>query len=44
MLKLMQLFYADKDARLHLREIARQTKLHEPSMSRFLGSLEKDQI
>ena len=42
--KIMQLFYKDKTARLHLREIARQTKLHEPSVSRFLSSLEKDQI
>jgi len=42
--KIMQLFYADKAAKLHLREIARQTKLHEPSVSRFLSSLEKDQI
>ncbi|OYT31192.1 hypothetical protein B6U93_04025 [Candidatus Woesearchaeota archaeon ex4484_78] len=42
--KIMQLFYKDKIARLHLREIARQTKFHEPSVSRFLSSLEKDQI
>ena len=42
--KIMQLFYKDKTAKLHLREIARQTKLHEPSVTRFLNSLEKDQI
>jgi predicted nucleotidyltransferase len=42
--KIMQLFYKDKTVKLHLREIARQTKLHEPSVSRFLSSLEKDQI
>jgi len=42
--KIMQLFYKDKAARLHLREIARQTNLFEPSVSRFLSSLEKDQI
>ena len=42
--KIMQLFYKDKTARLHLREIARLTKLHEPSVTRFLNSLEKDQI
>lgn len=42
--KIMQLFYNDKTVKLHLREIARQTKLHEPSVSRFLSSLEKDQI
>jgi len=42
--KIMQLFYKDKTAKLHLREIARQTKLFEPSVSRFLNSLEKDHI
>jgi len=40
----MQLFYKDKTAKLHLREIARQTQLFEPSVSRFLNSLEKDRI
>jgi predicted nucleotidyltransferase len=42
--KIMQLFYMDKSAKLHLREIARQTELFEPSAFRFLNSLEKDQI
>lgn len=42
--KIMQLFYKDKAAKLHLREIARQTELFEPSTYRFLNSLEKDQI
>lgn len=42
--KIMQLFYKDKTVKLHLREIARQTKLFEPSVSRFLNSLEKDRI
>ena len=42
--KIMQLFYKDKTTKLHLREIARQDKLHEPSVTRFLNSLEKDQI
>ena len=42
--KIMKLFYEDKTVKLHLREIARLTKLHEPSVSRFLNSLEKDQI
>ena len=41
---IMQLFYKDKTARLHLREIARQTGLFEPSVSRFLNSLEKNKI
>lgn len=42
--KIMQLFYKDKTMKLHLREIARQTKLHEPSVTRFLNNLEKDHI
>ncbi|NQV09361.1 nucleotidyltransferase domain-containing protein [Candidatus Woesearchaeota archaeon] len=42
--KIMQLFYKEKTVKLHLREIARQTKLHEPSATRFLNSLEKEQI
>jgi len=42
--KIMQLFYKNKSIKLHLREIARQTKLFEPSVSRFLTSLEKDQV
>src|SRR3989344_2854600 len=42
--KIMRLFYKDKSLSLHLREIARQTKLHGPSATRFLGSLEKDGI
>lgn len=43
-LKIMQLFYRDKLAKLHLREIARQAKLHGPSATRFLDSLEKEQV
>ena len=42
--KIMQLFYRDKTVKLHLREIARQAELFEPSVYRFLNSLEKDQI
>lgn len=42
--KIIQLFYKNKTIKLHLREIARQTKLFEPSTYRFLNSLEKDQI
>jgi predicted nucleotidyltransferase len=42
--KIMELFYKDKPARLHLREIARKAKLHEPSTTRFLKSLEKDNL
>lgn len=40
----MQLFYKNKTAKLHLREIARQTKLHVPSVTNFLNNLEKEQI
>lgn len=42
--KIMQLFYKDKTTKLHLREIARQTNLHEPSATKFLKNLEKEQI
>jgi predicted nucleotidyltransferase len=42
--KIMHLFYKDKTIKLHLREISRQTRLHEPSASRFLNDLEKEQI
>jgi predicted nucleotidyltransferase len=43
-IKIMQLFYRDKNIRLHLREMARQTRLHEPSITRFLKNLEKENI
>ena len=42
--KIMRLFYRDKDVRLHLRDMSRKTKLHEPSISRFLKNLEKEKI
>ncbi|MDD5086630.1 MAG: nucleotidyltransferase domain-containing protein [Candidatus Nanoarchaeia archaeon] len=42
--KIMQLFYKNKNTKLHLREIARQAELFEPSAYRFLNSLEKDRI
>jgi len=42
--KIMSLFYRDKTANLHLREIARQTKLFEASTYRFLNGLEKENI
>lgn len=42
--KILQLFYINKNAKLHLREIARKAKLHEPSTTTFLNSLEKDGI
>lgn len=42
--KIIRIFYKNKASRLHLREIARQTKLHGPSTTRFLDALEKDGI
>lgn len=42
--KILRLFYQNKSSQIHLREIARQTKLHEPSVTRFLKSLEKEKI
>ncbi|MFT4310226.1 MAG: nucleotidyltransferase domain-containing protein [Candidatus Woesearchaeota archaeon] len=42
--KIMQLFYEDKLVKLHLREIARQTQLFEPSAYRFLNALEHDDV
>ncbi len=42
--KIMRLFYADKHAKFHLRNISRQTKLNENSASIFLNNLQKDQI
>jgi len=42
--KIMQLFYKDKSKKMHLRKIARETKLHEPSTTQFLRRLEKEQI
>jgi len=41
-LNILKLFYADQDAQsIHLREIARRTKLNENSVSRFLKVMEK---
>lgn len=42
--KIINLFYADKFSKIHLRDIARKTKLNENSVSRFLNQLQKDQI
>lgn len=42
--KIMELFYKDKAARLHLREIARKTKMHGPGVTRVLNSLERGGI
>lgn len=43
-LKILGLFYEDKKARIHLRDIARRAKLNENSATRFLKELEKDEI
>ena len=42
--KILQLFYTNKNARLHLREIARNAKHHVPSTTTFLNDLVKDNI
>ena len=38
--KILELFYKGKEKKIHLRDIARQTKMNENSASRFLSSLE----
>ncbi len=40
--KILALFYQDKSAKIHLRDIARKTKLNENSAFRFLKELEKN--
>ena len=42
--KIMRLFYKDKNAKFHLREIARKTALNENSATRFLLELEKENL
>jgi len=42
--KILWLFYSDKKAGIHLREIARKTKLNENSATRFLKQLEEEGI
>jgi predicted nucleotidyltransferase len=39
--KILSIFYTDKSVKIHLREIARQTKLNENSVFRFLKDLEE---
>ncbi len=41
---ILKLFYGNKNQPLHLREIARQTKLYGQSITRYLNELEKDKI
>ncbi|MFT4311475.1 MAG: nucleotidyltransferase domain-containing protein [Candidatus Woesearchaeota archaeon] len=42
--KVLKLFYENKLINLHLREIARRTNLHEPSVFRILKTLEKSNM
>ncbi len=42
--KILRLFYKDKRLKIHLREIARQTKMHEPSVTKCLKQLEEQRI
>ncbi len=42
--KILAIFYTDKYAKIHLRDLARKTKLNENSASRFLNKLEKEKI
>ena len=42
--KIMHLFYNNKNIRIHLREIARKTKLNENSATRFLLDIEKGNL
>ena len=42
--KILNLFYLDKRAKIHLRDIARKTRLNENSATRFLKKLEKENI
>lgn len=42
--KIMALFYTDKHAKIHLRDIARRTGLNENSASRFLVQLEEENM
>lgn len=42
--KIMKVFYENKNSKIHLREIARRTKMNENSVSRFLNQLEKQEI
>lgn len=42
--KILRLFYEDKKASFHLRDIARKTKLYPNSVTRFLNQIEKEGI
>ena len=42
--KIMKLFYIERNLKIHLRDIARKTKLNGNSVSRFLKQLENEEI
>ncbi len=42
--KIAKLFYSNHNSALHLREIARKTKMNESGISRHLNNLVKQQI
>lgn len=42
--KILLLFYKNRKCKIHLREIARQTKMHEPSVTKCLKQLEEQKI
>jgi len=42
--KILKLFYNQKSAKIHLRDLARKTNLNENSVSRFLKTLEQEKI
>lgn len=42
--KILKLFYNNRNSALHLREIARQTKMNESSISRHLNNMVKEEI
>ena len=42
--KILKLYYENKKASFHLRDIARRTKLYPHSVTRFLNQLEKEDI
>lgn len=42
--KIMGLFYKEKNRKIHLRQIARETELNENSVTRFLSMLERGSI
>ena len=42
--KILNLFYEDKKASFHLRDMARKTKLYPNSVTRFLNQLEDEGI